>query len=353
MAVKTVLTAVMTSLLLATDAMAQVQPADPFEVRTYGADPFAPRIYGSTEVVRAVQPHATSASAVTTQVSSNVTRVVEPVTTDIQATITAPLSYTDTGVVKAQHFKQGDLSPQAYQELLDEADRVRSYQSNTQAYTGISYEAAAPIANTYVEPVQNYQIELFAPEAVSVEPIGASELYGSDPVVTYAATTVVEPAEAPFQTHVVRKGDTLYNISKRYEVSVDALRLANGLTGNNIGLGQTLTMPSAAPAAPVTTLVTTSVPVAQSIPVAQPVPVAQTIPVTTSRPVTLVRNVEPVPTASSPSSVYAVLPKDTLYSISRRSCVSVGDLISTNGISNPNSLQPGQKLNMPSGHCLN
>ena len=341
MAVKTVLTAVMTSLLLATDAMAQVQPADPFEARTYGADPFAPRIYGSTEVVRAVQPHATSASAVTTQVSSNVTRVVEPVTPDIQATITAPLSYTDTGVVKAQHFKQGDLSPQAYQELLDEADRVRSYQSTTQAYTGISYEAAAPIANTYVEPVQNYQIELFAPEAVSVESIGASELYGSDPVVTYAATTVVEPAEAHFQTHVVRKGDTLYNISKRYAVSVDELRSANGLSGNNIGLGQTLTLPSAAPAAPVTTFVTTSV------------PVAQTIPVTTSRPVTLVRNVEPVPTASSPSSVYAVLPKDTLYSISRRSCVSVGDLISTNGISNPNSLQPGQKLNMPSGHCLN
>ena len=355
MAVKTVLTAVMTTLLLAPNAMAQVQPADPFEARTYGADPFAPRIYGSTEVVRAVQPGAAHAPAVTTQVSSNVTRVVEPVTQDIQATITAPLTFSDTGVVKAQHFKQGDLSPQAYQELLDEADRVRSYQSTTQAYTGISYEAASPVENTYVEPAQTYQIELFAPEVASVteESIGASELYGSDPVVTYATTTVIEPVPAPAQTHIVRKGDTLYNISKRYAVSIDELRSTNDLTGNNIGLGQTLTLPFVAPAEPVTTLVTTTVPVAQSIPVAQPVPVAQTIPVTTSRPVTLVRNVEPVPGASSPSSVYAVLPKDTLYSISRRSCVSVGDLISTNGISNPNSLQPGQKLNMPAGHCLN
>ena len=328
MSVKIALTAVMTSLILVPSAMAQINPVDPFEARTYGADPFAPRIYGSTAIVRAVQPAATVPT-------STVNRVIEPVTQDIQSTITSPLSYSDTGVVKAQHFKQGDLSPQAYQALLDEADAVRSYQSNTNAYTGISYEAAAPVTSSFIEPAQNYQIELFAPETVAAEQIAGSDLYSSYPVVTHAATTIVEPVAAPLSTHVVRKGDTLYNISKRYAISIDELRGLNGLSGNSIGLGQELSIPSSVHSA---TFVSSSAPITQSVPV------------TTSRSVTLVRNVEPVP---GRSSIYAVLPKDTLYSISRRTCVSVGDLISTNGIANPNSLQPGQKLNMPAGHCLN
>jgi len=74
-------------------------------------------------------------------------------------------------------------------------------------------------------------------------------------------------------------------------------------------------------------------------------------PVTSASTMTLVRNVEPVPGLGS--GVYAVLPKDTLYAISRRACVSVGAIIETNGITDPNSLQPGQRLTMPSGHCLN
>lgn len=40
--------------------------------------------------------------------------------------------------------------------------------------------------------------------------------------------------------HIVVKGDTLYSISKKYGLTVDELKRLNGLTSNNIDIGQTL-----------------------------------------------------------------------------------------------------------------
>ena len=43
--------------------------------------------------------------------------------------------------------------------------------------------------------------------------------------------------------HVVRRGDTLYGLSRRYGVSVNSLRRANGLKGDLIRRGQVLVIP--------------------------------------------------------------------------------------------------------------
>lgn len=49
------------------------------------------------------------------------------------------------------------------------------------------------------------------------------------------------PASASGQkTHTVAKGETLYRISKMYAMTVDELKAMNGLTGNEISLGQKL-----------------------------------------------------------------------------------------------------------------
>ncbi|RNL90755.1 LysM peptidoglycan-binding domain-containing protein [Sinomicrobium pectinilyticum] len=40
--------------------------------------------------------------------------------------------------------------------------------------------------------------------------------------------------------HIVRRGDTLYSISKRYNTTVEALKRANRLRNNNIAVGQEL-----------------------------------------------------------------------------------------------------------------
>lgn len=325
MAVKLILSSVAATALLSSAAFAQVQTTE--------TDPrFMPRTYGSTAIVGvdygqgATTTQATTIAVPTQPVvtytqTSNVVRVVEPVTQDVQSVISAPVTYSDAGVVKAQHFKQGDLSTAEYQALLEEADRIRAYQVTNENYTGVSYGAvqSAPAATTY-------EIELF-----DVEPAPLAD------TIVYAETTPITSFSAPVNStgHTVIKGDTLYNISKRYAVTVDALQTANNLDGNNIGLGQVLNIPSS------TTIISENTYVA-------PLTMAST---STPAPVTLVRNVEPVP--GQASGVYAVLPKDTLYSISRRACVKVGDLIATNGITNPNALKPGQRLTMPAGHCLN
>jgi len=61
------------------------------------------------------------------------------------------------------------------------------------------------------------------------------------------APSPLAPAAAPTnsvntsaRTHTVVKGDTLYNISKRYNVPIDQLMAKNNLPDNNISLGQIL-----------------------------------------------------------------------------------------------------------------
>ena len=327
MAAKLILSTVAATALMGASAFAQVQTTE--------EDPrFAPRVYGNTAVVGVDYGQGATTTEVTTIAAptqavethntiTNTIRVVEPVTKDIQSVISAPVTYTDTGVVKAQHFKQGDLSTEEYNALLEEADRVRAYQVNNNQY---AYEEDQVFTQAAPGISESYEIELFDAESGVIED-----------TVIYAETTPIAPFEQPIAStaHTVIKGDTLYNISKRYAVTVDALQNANDLDGNTIGLGQVLTIPSS------TTIISENTYVA-------PLTMAST---SSPAPVTLVRNVEPIPGQSS--GIYAVLPKDTLYSISRRACVKVADLISTNAISNPNALQPGQRLTMPAGHCLN
>ena len=74
------------------------------------------------------------------------------------------------------------------------------------------------------------------------------------------------------------------------------------------------------------------------------------------------RIVEPVPVEDETRAVsdplrpklevYAVLPKDNLSMISRRSCVPMATLIDLNALERPDQLVPGQRLQLPDDHCL-
>lgn len=46
--------------------------------------------------------------------------------------------------------------------------------------------------------------------------------------------------ETKIATHEVRKGDTLYNIARRFNLTVETLKEYNGLTSNTISIGQVL-----------------------------------------------------------------------------------------------------------------
>lgn len=269
-----------------------------------------------------------SSTAVFAQSSYNV--VVEPVTPTVDAIINAPVEYDDNGVVKAQHFNADNLTDAQYQELIDEAARIRAYR----AANGISYESqyvdvVSPTQPQIFETSPSYEIDLFAPS------------------VAVAPTTSV--GVSSLKTHTVSKGDTLYNISKRYDASIAEIQAENGMSGTALSLGQKIRIPGVI----VESINTVAQPIFASAPVVS-APMSETY--VTRRVV-----VEPAPNAIAPrfettsalsEAIYAVLPKDTLYAISRRTCVGVKDIISHNKIDNPNALTPGQRITLPAGHCL-
>lgn len=110
------------------------------------------------------------------------------------------------------------------------------------------------------------------------------------PVATYTPPAVSTsggyvPSYAPVDinaaTHTVVRGDTVYNIAKRYQITQDNLRAWNGLADNTISVGQVLRVKPAGYVAPATTVAATkpTTPVQTQQPAAKPVQQAASTPV--------------------------------------------------------------------------
>lgn len=125
-------------------------------------------------------------------------------------------------------------------------------------------------------------------------------------------------------TITVVRGDTLYGLSRRHSVSVNALMAANSLTTTLLKPGQTLVVPNGA----------------------QPAARPATTPTATAR------RLDTVPTDTRTpgdwAGRYTVRPGDSLYVIAKRNRVRVTELQQYNGIADPRRLRPGQVLKVPS-----
>ena len=95
--------------------------------------------------------------------------------------------------------------------------------------------------------------------------------------------------------YIVKKGDSLYSIANKYNISVNELKSINNLTNDNLYIGQKLSL---------------------------------------------------VPTNTMDDNIYIVKLGDTLYSIAKRYNVSVNDLKNANKIDN-NIISVGQQLVIP------
>ncbi len=128
-------------------------------------------------------------------------------------------------------------------------------------------------------------------------------------------TTAPEQGQSIF----VRRGDTLYGLSRRHRTTVTALMTANNLTSSALKPGQKLYLPSGVEAKTM-----------QRQPARiQPAPVVA---------------------AEAPghwTDSYTIQRGDSLYKLSRRYNVKVADLKRYNGISNPRALKPGMVLKVP------
>ncbi len=133
------------------------------------------------------------------------------------------------------------------------------------------------------------------------------------------ATGVVRPTSRPlvtpaprYTTYVVKKGDTLYSISKRYRTSVEALQRLNAIADpSTLAVGQELKVP------------------------APPTPRAVKKPV-----------VKPGTTT------YKVQKGDTLSSIARKFNTTTPELQKLNNFSNPNKLVVGSVILVPAAKTL-
>ena len=113
-------------------------------------------------------------------------------------------------------------------------------------------------------------------------------------------------------TYKVEKGDTLYSISRKYQITVVELRTANNLSENDvIKAGQKLIIPDAD--------IGTAAALSQSKPVTSSTPSAKTI-------------------------EYVVAKGDTLYGIARKNEMSVADLMAINELDSSAVIKVGQKL---------
>ena len=115
----------------------------------------------------------------------------------------------------------------------------------------------------------------------------------------------------------VQKGDTLYSLSRKYQITVNELRIANNLSETDvIKAGEKLTIPSAN--------------------------------IANAAALTQKSEEKPVNKADKVSSQkYTVQKGDTLYGLSRKYGISVADLMNFNGFDSSSTLKIGQVILIP------
>ncbi|WP_274584289.1 LysM peptidoglycan-binding domain-containing protein [Neisseria leonii] len=178
----------------------------------------------------------------------------------VQTVRSAPVPERQTVTVVAQTAAIADTAPatgslntaaDSLNPAVQNADGIRqNFIVQTAPQTGTSYTAALPEAAT---PDGD---ELFALAQAASRRL-ETEVPTAMPRQTEHSSTVRSTSAAPKTPagiHRVESGDTLFNIARRYNVSVADLITANNIRGNNIRLGQTLNIAAARSAAPAATV---------------------------------------------------------------------------------------------------
>lgn len=128
-------------------------------------------------------------------------------------------------------------------------------------------------------------------------------------------TAQAKPAASGSGMYVVSKGDSLSSISKRHNITVESLKSANGLSRDDLSIGQKLRIPGAA--------LSGSKNVSHSLVTKKP---------------------------ASFSTRHKVQNGETFYSIARAYNTTTTNLVAANPNVNPTSLRVGQTLNIVSNH---
>lgn len=153
-----------------------------------------------------------------------------------------------------------------------------------------------------------------SPVAVAASPTVVS---AAEVTPTPSPTSVPQPSPTPLptatntpsseaMTYTVQAGDTLYSIARRYNVTIEALMVTNGITDvTSLRVGQVLTIPGG--------------------------------------------QASPTPTPGGKETVHIVQRGENLFRIALRYGTTVQAVASRNSIVNPSLIWAGQKLIIPAG----
>lgn len=184
-----------------------------------------------------------------------------------------------------------------------------------------SPEAAARVAAAQRQPARTQAAErpraapTAAIEPVRLQPVSAIYLSDEQPEPTYVAARDEPAKPARRQTVTVARGDTVYALGRRFDVSPQEIIRANRLRAPyHLSIGQEIRVPGAAKMA--------AAPSSSALSSARP-------------------------ERDAPEPRYRVKQGDTLYSISRATGAEVDAIASANRLRKPYLISPGQELFVP------
>jgi LysM repeat protein len=108
-----------------------------------------------------------------------------------------------------------------------------------QSTSDVNYDTEDPYGIPDYSGAETADYQPVNPPADATYGPAAYEDTGSAPAPPPAAPA---PAAGP-RSHTVVSGDTLWGLSKKYGVSIDAIRAANNISGDTVVLGTSLNIP--------------------------------------------------------------------------------------------------------------
>ena len=178
----------------------------------------------------------------------------------------------------------------------------------------------------------------------------ASYVYGQDDSVEISEKSEGYSVPAAFDTYIVQSGDSLYTIAQQFNTTIDALKIANSVSGDGrILAGQVLLIPTGEvrpvdeyEVQPGDTLFSISKQFNTSIGILQGLnELGDSVGIVAGQTIA-------VPSIDETSyEVYVVAAEDSLFSISKRFLTAVSILKSLNGIADERDLEAGQTILVP------
>ncbi len=195
-------------------------------------------------------------------------------------------------------------------------DSTSALPTNERSGLGADPASTQPLAEAYnaPPPAAEKSIQVAALPPPAPEPVAVRAQRAAPAPVTSFAPPPVDPMERG-QDIEVKRGDTLYGIAKRENVSLNELMRVNGLTTPVLKPGQKLSLPS-------------------------------------GRAVARARPAAPAAVAAAPAPAdwtgsYTIKGGDSLYNVARQNKVKLDDLQRFNGITDVRRVKPGTVLKVP------